>query len=71
MQETKVTKKPVKRVARDRTKTLAVDSVAAHFQLAQNSVYAILRGDQKSPIEDEVKRAYEKKYNQLKTALES
>lgn len=71
MQETNVRKKPAKRVVRDRTKTLAVNYVAAQLQIAQNSVYAILRGDQKSPIEDEVKRAYEKKYSQLKQALEA
>ena len=69
MLKTKLKKKP--RVIRDRTKTLAVNKVAEDFAIANNSVYAILRGDYTSPISDEVKRAFTKKYSQLKKALEA
>ncbi len=67
MLKTKLKKKP--RVIRDQTKTLAVKKIAEDFGIANNSVYAILRGDYTSPISDEVKRAYTKKYSQLQKVL--
>lgn len=71
MQGTKVRKKPVKRVIRDRFKTTAVYWVAEKFNCTTAFVYATIRGDYDTGISGEVKNAFNKKYSQLQKALEA
>jgi hypothetical protein len=65
----KVEKK--KRVIRDRNKTTTVEWVAEKFEVSTAYVYAALRGDRTDGITDEIKVAFNKKYSQLKNALEA
>ncbi len=64
---TKVIKKqPVKR---DRVKKLAVVAVHKQFGCTEAYVYAVIRGDEKDGQADEIKKAYDKKYSEIKKVL--
>lgn len=65
----KVEKK--KRVIRDRNKTTTVELIARKFQVSTAYVYAALRGDRTDGITEEIKAAFNKKYSELKKALEA
>jgi hypothetical protein len=71
MQETNVTTKRIKRTPRDRVKAEVVKWLANKYQVAQNTVYYILRGEFNSPIAQDVLRDYNQKYSQLKKVLEA
>ena len=58
-----------KRTVRDREKTLSVFNVAAQFGVSEAYVYGTLRGDFKGTTPDEIKKAFDKKYAELKKVL--
>lgn len=70
MQTMNVRKKKQPRVVRDRIKAEVVKWLAAKYHVSHNTVYYILRGDFNSPIADEVLRDFNRKYSELKKALE-
>lgn len=61
---TKVAKKQFKSI--DRVKTQSVIWVAQQFGCSTAYVYAVIRGERE---QDEVKRAYESKYSEIKKVL--
>lgn len=65
---TKVAKKT--RVVHDRCRTAAVEWVARKHQVSTAYVYAALRGDRTDGITPDIMRDFNRKYSELKKALE-
>lgn len=63
---TNITKK---RTGHDRIKTQTVFYVANMFNVSTAYVYGVLRGDFKGVTPDEIKKAFDVKYAELKKAL--
>lgn len=60
-----------KRTGHDRVKTQTVFFIAEQFKVSSAYVYGTLRGDCVGTVPDEIKKAFYKKYNELKKVLAS
>ncbi|MCZ2393382.1 MAG: hypothetical protein LC105_05980 [Chitinophagales bacterium] len=64
------TKTQRKRRVTDSLRTASIKQVAKEYQVTEQYVYGAINGSHNSGITSELKKAYERKYNNLKQAIE-